>query len=258
MALSDVTVDLQEAVAATLKPNDNPTIAERQAELRRKGEASLKAQGFDDSKIEAQTFYNCHFAKATTYLMIKVEDGTDLVVAFRDKHFGLFGFVLEGRDILVESVRVRAIGRSPSPENKTPFAELKSVALRNYSGHHDTQRIYFENLGWQDSRVIALENLKPGEQVAGPAIIYDKNQTILVEPGYQSTTLSKHIVLDKVEANSALAKTFNEEVVDPIQLSVFSHRSVTLRGTSFLEFCELKILQVHEHRRTDGQRSTAD
>lgn len=235
MALADVTVDLQEAVAATLNSKGNAAIEERKAALREKGAESLRSQGFADQHIEAQTYYNCHFAGATTYLMIKVEPDMDLVKAFQDKHFELFGFILEHRDIRVESVRVRAIGLSQSSETRTPYAELQSVKMHPYEGPSSSQKVYFDGVGWQESKLIALADLKPGAQVAGPAIIYDKTQTILVEPTFVATTLSKHVIIDKLEEQVA-SKTLSTETVDPVQLSVFSHRSaafVNFRDTAF-------------------------
>lgn len=223
MALADVTVDLQEAVAATLNASSNSTIEERQEALKKKGTESLRSQGFSDKQIEAQTYYNCHFAGATTYLMIKVEKDMDLVKAFLDKHFELFGFVLENRDIRVESVRVRAIGLSQSSETRTPYAELKSLKMQPYTGPSTSQQIYFDSVGWQDSKLIALADLEPGAQVSGPAIIFDKTQTILVEPSFVATTLSKHVVIDKIEEDN-VAKALDTETIDPVQLSVFSHR----------------------------------
>lgn len=224
MALSDVTVDLQEAVSAVLTSFNNHSLDDRQATLKAKGVESLRSQGFEGSYVEAQTYYNCHFAQATTYLMIKVEPGVDLVRNFLDKHFELFGFVLDGRDIIVESVRVRAIGLSPATSTRTPYAELKSVQRHAYKGDSASQKIYFDKVGWQDARLIALAELEPGCTVVGPAIIYDKTQTILVEPGFEAVTLSQHVVLDKVEDSSAAA--VQATGIDPVQLSVFSHRQV--------------------------------
>lgn len=222
MALSDVTVDLQEAVAATLESSGNKVIQERVDQLKEKAIQTLISQDFTESSIKVETYFNCHFAQSTTQLMIKIDPKADLVKTFLDTHFELYGFILQNRDVLVESVRVRAVGLSPSSETTTPYKELSTVSLVPADCPFTTQKIYFDGLGWQESKTIALEDLTPGSQVEGPAIIYDKTQTILVEPGFVATALSKHIIIDLQDANNQ--KTVSSDVVDPVQVSVFSHR----------------------------------
>ena len=39
---------------------------------------------------------------------------------------------------------------------------------------------------WRDARVIRRESLKPGHRVAGPALIIEPNQTIVIEPGWEA------------------------------------------------------------------------
>lgn len=72
-------------------------------------------------------------------------------------------------------------------------------------------------------------------------MIIDDTQTILVVPGAVAKFLSSHIVVDMPKASSgADAADAKVQVVDPIKLSVFSHRfmsiaeqmGLTLRKTS--------------------------
>jgi len=87
--------------------------------------------------------------------------------------------------------------------------------------------IYFENHGWLESSVYNLNdlNLKVGKVVVGPAIIIDETQTILIEPQSKAISLKEHMLIkvDKEKENNISSRK-----VDPIQLSVFAHRFMSI------------------------------
>ena len=59
----------------------------------------------------------------------------------------------------------------------------------------------------------------------GPAIILDRTQTILIFPGASATALSSKIV---IRVGSAAPRSTRVDVVDPIQLSIFGHRFMSI------------------------------
>ena len=104
----------------------------------------------------------------------KPEDG-DFARAFKALYQREFGFELKGRDILVDDIRVRSIGKAstlksfPIAEAINPPQKLSSV------------RCYFTG-GWQDTALYNQEILKAGHSIEGPAILLQSTGTILVEP----------------------------------------------------------------------------
>ena len=216
IALADIAVDRQQGVSAKLEAFGNHTLREVASGLVAETAEHLRQQ-VGSSKLEMEVYYNCFFASTTTYLMIKADDSVDLVQTFLSKHEDLFGFILRERDVRVESVRVRGVAVSASVESKTPLAELKTLSLRPASGKFPTKPIYFEEVGYTDSRIVPLRALSAGEQIRGPAIIYDETQTILVEPTFQATALSRHIVLEQPHKTHTATAERNT-AIDPIQL----------------------------------------
>ena len=93
-----------------------------------------------------------------------------------------FGFLLQNRSIVVDDVRVRAVG-------KTQFAKAQSsdghgngeTAAKTPPAARQTAQIFFKDRH-HESRVYVMEDLEPGQRMEGPAIIMDKLSTILVEP----------------------------------------------------------------------------
>lgn len=60
--------------------------------------------------------------------------------------------------------------------------------------------------------------------VDGPALIIDNTQTIVVAPGSQASILTSHVIIDRSENKEAHGTSDTENVTDPIQLSIYSHR----------------------------------
>lgn len=98
-------------------------------------------------------------------------------------------------------------------------------------------QVYFDVLGQAqclDSNVYALEQLKAGMQIAGPAIILNKTSTILIEPKW----VANIDVFGNVEINLSNMKSAEndfesyqsvEEVpLNPIELSIFGHRFMSI------------------------------
>ena len=61
--------------------------------------------------------------------------------------------------------------------------------------------VYFDD-GWHDTTpIFDRQQLKPGNELTGPAIIVEENSTIVIEPGYKAIVNSRgHILLEQVEA----------------------------------------------------------
>ena len=62
--------------------------------------------------------------------------------------------------------------------------------------------------------------------ISGPAIIIDSTQTIVIVPEAQAKILTSHVVIDLV--NKKNKKEEGELVVDPIKLSIFGHRFMSI------------------------------
>ncbi|ORY28998.1 Hydantoinase B/oxoprolinase-domain-containing protein [Naematelia encephala] len=228
MALADVVREVTEPAAFTVTSNkDNDKIAKRFAALVETAESDLLSQGFPRDRVVSETYLNCRYHGTSTKLMIERPEDGNYEKKFFDEHKREFGFNLEARDILVDDIRVRAVGKSLGAGTRSPYKDFEESKKRAYNAEkYETKQVYFENGGWLETKVVPLEDLKPGEQVQGPAIIYDKTQTILVEPTHLATSLPEHVVIDLVEEKVVEQKVDLKDFdhVDPVQLSVYGHR----------------------------------
>lgn len=85
-----------------------------------------------------------------------------------------------------------------------------------------------------DTPVFDLEKLKGGMAIAGPAIILNQTSTILVEPDCTAHIDSfGNVVIDVAEGSGRQEeyksyKTPEEVPFDPIELSIFGHRFMSI------------------------------
>ena len=112
--------------------------------------------------------------------MREPEDG-DYAAAMRSAFVREYGFSLEeGRLILIDDARVRAVGASPPPAHR-PIAKADAPGAAPAPAEHT--RVYFEEGGWADAvPVHLLAELKAGHVVVGPAIVMNGTSTCVLEP----------------------------------------------------------------------------
>ncbi|KAF4898729.1 hypotheticall protein, partial [Colletotrichum viniferum] len=190
---------------------------------------TLTAQGFTDQQIEYELYLNIRYQGTNSSLMIqKPIDSWDFSRKFIEQHEEEFGFVLD-REILVEDIRVRALGKTAGTENMSVSSALKAVDIRLAppTKSAKTTRVYSQNR-WHEVKLFKLEDLTAGDKVPGPSIILDQTQTILIQPGWAATVLLRHILLDREEMPLKDTALEDPDVVDAIQLSVFGHRFMSI------------------------------
>ncbi|KAI1610296.1 Hydantoinase B/oxoprolinase-domain-containing protein [Exophiala viscosa] len=228
MALADVTVENQEPEALTFSDAVLPKLQSRFERLCALGVEGLIPQGFPPAQIEHELFLSMRYQGSDTALMI-AEPGNiaDFGKAFTQRHKQEFGFT-QPREILVDDVRVRSVGKGANITLKSPFEELQQLRASPPATPIEPQskrQVYFESGGWTETAVFFLQDLPLGTHVKGPAMVVDQTQTIVVDPASEATVLSEHLIL---EINDFEKEQVATEVVDPVQLSVFGHRFMSV------------------------------
>lgn len=230
MSLADVVHEVQRPESVILSDKSLPGLQSRLDEISQEAISQLVSQGFEKDNIEVEKYLNLRYKGTETFIMVREplsEKDKPFSESFIEKHKTEFGFSLE-REILVGDIRVRAVGKTPLESGTTPGADIKKYgsdfALVSASAATGSKKVYFEG-GWLDAKIYPIGNLKRGDQIKGPAMIIDKTQTIVVDTNAVATVLSNHIVLDLETRHK---NTLDAKVIDPIQLSVFGHRFMSI------------------------------
>jgi len=242
MALADVVDERQEPESKVWSEKDDVRsfLKDKMDELKRKSTATLKDQGFEEGNIHFEEYLNMRYRGTESALMIvkptedeasSLYDGDEMAYgkAFIRQHEQEFGFTLPDRDIIVDDVRSRGIGKTFEGLEKTVDQQLKEIKPKDLGKdekQYDKRSVYFEG-GRQDTAIYKLEDLAVGDRIKGPAIIADGTQTIVVTPEATALLINTHIVIN-IGDSGAMDKKVNTEEVDPIMLSIFAHRFMAI------------------------------
>jgi 5-oxoprolinase (ATP-hydrolysing) len=141
---------------------------------------------------------------------------TKIRTAFERAHKARFGFIDRTKSLVLEAVSVEAVGggaRFKEQAQKTTRAKLPAPARRTR---------FFSGGKWRRAFVYRRETLAPGHKVAGPAIVVEPHQTVVVEDGWQAELTAKnHLVLKRIK-KLARARAVGTRA-DPVMLEVFNN-----------------------------------
>jgi N-methylhydantoinase A len=98
------------------------------------------------------------------------------VAAFHRQHDAAYGYSSETDRLELIAVCVAAVGRMPHAPGS-----ITRVRQGDDAGH--VRRVCFRETGWTDATVRWREHLVPGDRVAGPAVVEEREATTVVPPG---------------------------------------------------------------------------
>ncbi|KAJ5041042.1 uncharacterized protein L3040_005599 [Drepanopeziza brunnea f. sp. 'multigermtubi'] len=244
MSLADVVEERQEPDSKIWadKGDSRDALLKKIEDLKQKSFTALKEQGFKDDSIVFEEYLNMRYRGTESALMVvrpskedaeKEFDGDDnsFGKAFVKQHQQEFGFTFD-RDIIVDDVRVRGIGKSFEDLGKTVDQQLKEIKptdVKTGDKEYKRSKVYFDGAR-HDTPIYKLEDLHVGDRVNGPAILCDGTQTIVVPPETSALIIETHVVINirEKELNNEASKSDSTKETDPVMLSIFAHRFMAI------------------------------
>ncbi len=136
--------------------------------------------------------------------------------AFETAHRARFGFVDPSKSLVVEAVSVEAIGASRK------FTEPSLAIVENAKPEAAHRGRFYSGGAWHEASVFTRDRLRPGHRIAGPAILIEPHQTLVVETGWEARITEKdHVVLERI-VPLARRKAVGTEA-DPVMLEIFNN-----------------------------------
>lgn len=243
MALADVVDERQEPESKVWSEGEGEAKSYLQGkmdELKKKSAATLRDQGFEEGQLHFEEYLNMRYRGTESALMIlkptseesKDEFGGEewaFGKAFIKQHEQEFGFTLPDRDIIIDDVRVRGIGKTFEGLERTVDQQLADIQPKDVAKGdkvYGSKSVYFEG-GRRETSIYKLEDLAVGDRIKGPAVIADGTQTIVVTPNATALLIDTHVVIN-VGENEGAEKQLTTKEVDPIMLSIFAHRFMAI------------------------------
>ncbi len=236
IGLSAIFASRQQALLAPLADSSLTEIEATIAHLRDAVAEELSAQGVPADRIGWKPVLQVRYDGTDTALPVTFDSGSiaDARAAFEAAHKAQFGFIYDDKPAVVESVSLEGVDTRGTGRDERD-ATTHDIDLT--AG--ETRKVFFEG-EWHDTAVHRRENLQPGNRLAGPALLIESHQTIVIEPGWQAEVTAKnHILLRRVEKKRRSAALGT--AADPVMLEVFNNlfmsiaeqMGVTLQNTAY-------------------------
>ncbi|OBQ86717.1 hydantoinase B/oxoprolinase family protein [Mesorhizobium sp. WSM3873] len=236
IGLSTVFASRQQALLKPLAEESRSSIEDLIATLHQGVIAELAVQGIAQDAIASKPVLQVRYDGTDTTLPVNFEHGSMFRAGsdFEAAHKAQFGFVYEDKPMIVEAVGVEGsdVGTAGRDESEAGLEDQVASPWQS--------RQFFADGAWRDAGIFRREDLKPGHKVAGPALVIEPNQTIVVEPGWQAEiTARNHVLLRRIEKKARQAALGTE--ADPVMLEVFNNlfmsiaeqMGVTLQNTAY-------------------------
>ena len=156
----------------------------------------------------------------------------DFTSRFAIVHQRMFGFTSEQElEVVAARLEGRRLGRR--------LESTKQVANRGFAAT-DRQQSVWRRLDDKDSlaglmtNVFDREELQPGDQIAGPALVAGELSTTVIDVGWEASMLADgQLLLERVNTAPAAVKVAAEpsrssDQPDPIQLEIFNNHFSTI------------------------------
>ncbi|TAN03035.1 MAG: 5-oxoprolinase, partial [Rhizobiaceae bacterium] len=233
MGLAKLFASRQQALLLPLDKSSLPAIVEMAADLAGQVAEELASQGVTD--VARRVTLHVRYDGTDTSLPVDFdgESVSQAGAAFEAAHKAQFGFVYDDKPMVVEAVGVEGIDARAETGG-----EDKQALSDNDVPPVETRSIFCEG-EWRDAGIFRRAGLHPGSRVAGPALVIEGHQTIVVEPGWTAEiTALNHVLLTRTEKKKRHAALGTE--ADPVMLEVFNNlfmsiaeqMGVTLQNTA--------------------------
>jgi len=160
--------------------------------------AELAEKGVSETEARVSRKLLLRYFGTDTALAVDFPEGAaaaDLRASFEEEHRRLFGFVQPEKTLVMEAVTVAAEGGGARiPETERPLAEGTPAPL--------AQVDLYANGKWRKVPLHDRDAMRPGQRISGPALIVERNSTVVVEPGWNAEMNAYGHLLLRRAANS--------------------------------------------------------
>ncbi len=215
MGLADIRTSIERAIELPLDHESANSTGLMLNELAPVNRETLRKQGIEPE--DTQTFARAHLRYEGTDTALQVDLGGNITMrgSFETAHKQRFGFVSPEKGIIIEALSVETTGGGAGIDERDQPISTETAAS------HSSTRI-FANGAWHDAPVYQRTELKPGQNLQGPALIMEPHGTIVVEDGWTAEITPKlHLVMRRTVALERTAAIGTK--ADPVMLEIFNN-----------------------------------
>ena len=219
MGLADMVVMRERTVETALADQHMAEIAAVLDQLAADGVAEMRAQAVADARIRVLRKVHVRYLGSDTSVVVDFTDRASVRAAFEAAHTLQYGFHSPEKQIIVETAQAEVIGASETLED--PVVEIDAADATAAVAPRDRAPVYMAGRH-RETPIFYRENLKPGQRLAGPAVVVESTATTVVEPGWQAELTDRlHLLVTRIEARPHRQAVGTD--VDPVMLEIFNN-----------------------------------
>lgn len=122
-------------------------------------------------------------------------DSAKVAAEFHAAHERSYGHADPSVPVEIVNLRVDGFGKIQRPPQPPEPATVAGVAEAV-----GTRRVYFDRQGWSEAKIYRRDLLKPGQEIPGPAIVMQRDSTIVVLPGQRGRVDKRAVIRIAIKA----------------------------------------------------------
>jgi 5-oxoprolinase (ATP-hydrolysing) len=217
IGLADATAMRERSVEAALDGPTEQRVRDLCDELASRTRAELRDDGVPDAAISTHARVLLRYAGTDASLSVPLDTAEAMRAAFEAAHRARYAFTMD-KPVVVEAVSVEAVGGTgghaavvadepAAPDGPRPAGDRVEMFV---DGEPRRVPLY------------RREDLRPGHEVTGPAIVAEADATTVVDPGWQAAARpTGHLLVTRVRPRPARVAVGTD--VDPVLLEVFNN-----------------------------------
>lgn len=141
MALADIVHEAQRPYSSTYTPTERVSLSPIFDSLKHEVNAAISDQGIQKDRIYYEYYLNMRYQGTETAMMIMETDKSNFKEGFLQRHMQEFNFLFpEDRQILIDDIRVRGIGKSEETLDRTNelSREMKLLSFQDNTRQPDS------------------------------------------------------------------------------------------------------------------------
>lgn len=211
-------------------------LSPRFSELIADAETELSQQSVQPTEVETRQRVHLKYDGTDSTLLVNFDSLAGMRQQFEARHQQRYGFVVEDKDLIVEAISIELVAQT----EKADEPQLEKQA--QMSDPVAQVQVYTAD-AWHEAPVYQRQDLGPGNQVSGPALIVEATGTNVIEPDWRAEVSDRnHLILTyQAPKKSSDSTDISTETADPVMLEIFNNlfRSIaeqmgtTLQNTSY-------------------------
>jgi len=214
IGLAHLRASREQSIEAELTSETLSQVEEISSGMVRSASDEIAGQDIAHDNIATKIWLHLRYQGTDTALPVLLNRLEPMRETFENQHMQRYGFVSPEKKIFAAAIEVEAAGGGG-------LSEVQPAKASAPLGSPCETTSFLSARQWYDAPIYMREALAPGHKLAGPAIVIEPNQTVIVEAGWDLTvTPHNQLQLNRVTAHE---RELLGAEADPVLLEVFNN-----------------------------------